>query len=208
MATNIYNLIILDESGSMDIIKQETINGFNETVQTIRSVQKEIPEQHHFITLVAFNETGIKTVYNAKDAEEVHELTQKDYKPFSSTPLYDAIGVAVKALQMKVEDQKDYTVLVTIITDGQENSSKEYTEQTINAMIDQYMKNGWIFTYIGANHNVKEAASRISIRSTLEFTTTSDGTQIMNQVNNKSREKAYHKLFNKMGNFLNDEFFD
>jgi hypothetical protein len=89
-----------------------------------------------------------------------------------------------------------------------ENNSVEYTEQIITTMIDQYLKNEWIFTYIGANHNVKETSSRISIRSCQELTSNSKGTIVMHQINNKERENAYYKHFKGIGHFLNDEFFD
>ncbi len=51
----VYNLIILDESGSMASIEQATISGFNEVVQTIKGIEKKFPEQQHFISLVSFN---------------------------------------------------------------------------------------------------------------------------------------------------------
>lgn len=58
----IFNLIILDESGSMQSIKQPTIDGFNETVQTIKGIQQQHPEEEHYITLVTFNGLGIKAL--------------------------------------------------------------------------------------------------------------------------------------------------
>ena len=57
----VHNLIILDESGSMEAIKRATIIGFNEVVQTIKGVEKRFPEQEHFVSLVTFNGLGIKT---------------------------------------------------------------------------------------------------------------------------------------------------
>ena len=59
---NVFNLIILDESGSMDSIKSATINGFNEVVQTVKGVEKQFTEQEHFISLVTFNGLGVKTL--------------------------------------------------------------------------------------------------------------------------------------------------
>lgn len=57
----VHNLIILDESGSMEAIKRATIAGFNEVVQTIKGVEKQFPEQEHFVSFVTFNGLGIKT---------------------------------------------------------------------------------------------------------------------------------------------------
>lgn len=60
--TKVYNLLVVDESGSMDIIKQQTINGCNETLQTIQAAQEKYPEQSHLVTMVFFNSCETKTV--------------------------------------------------------------------------------------------------------------------------------------------------
>ena len=72
---HVYNLIILDESGSMGAIKNSTISGFNEVVQTIKGLEKKFPEQKHFISLVTFNGLGIKTKL---DKEPVSGLVMID----------------------------------------------------------------------------------------------------------------------------------
>ncbi len=62
MKQRVFNLIILDESGSMSSIKKQAIDGVNETVQTIRTAQKKHEDQEHFVTLVAFNSEEVKTI--------------------------------------------------------------------------------------------------------------------------------------------------
>ena len=81
MNTRIFNLIVLDESGSMEVIKQQAIMGVNETVQTIKSAQKEYEDQEHIVSLVTFNSRAVKTVYDKVQAENVAELTEADYCP-------------------------------------------------------------------------------------------------------------------------------
>ena len=122
MNTRIFNLIVLDESGSMEVIKQQAIMGVNETVQTIKSAQKEYEDQEHIVSLVTFNSRAVKTVYDKVQAENVAELTEADYCPNCGTPLYDAMGQALNDLRQYVADKDK--VLVTIITDGYENASK------------------------------------------------------------------------------------
>ena len=123
---NVYNLIILDESGSMDSIKRPTISGFNEIVQTIKGIEKQYPEQKHFTSLVSFNGFGIKTLLDKKPVSELSQINENTYHPNSSTPLYDAIGLSVLKLRIDLAGTENTSVLVTIFTDGEENSSKEW----------------------------------------------------------------------------------
>ena len=75
MKTKIFNLIILDESGSMESIKQQAITGVNETIQTIRNAQKQHEEQEHYVSLVSFNSSSVKNIYDCKQPNQVEELT-------------------------------------------------------------------------------------------------------------------------------------
>ena len=103
MKTRIFNLIIIDESGSMMSIKNEAINNVNETIQTIRAAEKKRPEQEHFVTLVTFNDNA-KTIYNCVPVSKVKELTSKTYRPSCCTALYDAMGISLNALRKKMAE--------------------------------------------------------------------------------------------------------
>lgn len=170
MATDkVYNLIILDESGSMDSIKKATISGFNELVQTIKGIEKKFPEQQHFISFITFNGLGVKTHLDKKAVSSLTMIDEKTYQPDSMTPLYDAIGLSVLKLRVDVAGQENANVLVTILTDGEENASKEFNGQQVKAIIDEQKAKGWTFTYIGANHDVEKVASSLSITNTMQF---------------------------------------
>ena len=121
----VHNLIILDESGSMESIKQPTIAGFNEIVQTIKGVEQRFPEQEHFISLISFNGMGRKTHLWKEPAGKLEQLNASTYRPDASTPLYDAMGYGLSKLSAELVGAKEYNVLVTIFTDGQENTSQE-----------------------------------------------------------------------------------
>ena len=188
MKTRIFNLVIIDESGSMQSIKKEAIDSVNETIQTIRSAQKKHEEQEHFVSLVTFND-DVKTVYECVPVDEVAELTAETYQPDCCTALYDAMGISLNALRKKVaEDDK---VLVTVVTDGYENASKEYSGKAIKALVDELKAKGWVFAYIGANQDVEAVAATISITNTLRFNATSAGVHGMAGIVSRSRERLY-----------------
>ncbi len=207
MKTKVFNLIILDESGSMHSIKKEAIDSVNETVQTICAAEKKNEDQEHFISLVTFND-DVKKVYDCVPSLKVEVLTSEIYCPNCSTALYDAMGISLNELRHKVADED--RVLVTIVTDGYENASKEYNGSAIKALVDELKGKGWVFAYIGANHNVEKVASTISITNTMTFHTTSAGTQDMSKRLNKSRMNFFTRLSEQCFDSVaeNEHFFD
>ncbi|HEV7346876.1 vWA domain-containing protein [Telluribacter sp.] len=191
----IYNLIILDESGSMQSVKTVTLNGFNETVQTIRAAQRQFPEQQHFVTLVTFNGTGIKTLLDKQPVEELSELTAESYLPNASTPLYDAIGKSLMRLEFQTEQEKEYSVLVSILTDGEENSSREFKGTNIKAMIQRLKEKDWAFTYMGANHAVEQVAKSMDIDSFTQFESNEEDMKGLFKKESLGRMSFYNKIY-------------
>jgi len=174
METTIYNLIIMDESGSMQSIKPQIITGFNETVQTIKLAQEKYPEQNHLVSLVFFNGGGTRIVHDSAEVKSIKELKDKDYQPNYGTPLYDAMGFSLNKLKEKVKPEDK--VLVTILTDGLENASKEYNQQTIKKLVEELRSKGWVFAFMGANQDVEKVAFSISINNHILFDASAKGT--------------------------------
>ena len=186
--TNIYNLIILDKSGSMSNIKEEALSGYNETLGTIRSAQlKHLDTQEHFVSLAAFCSCGVQMIYDKTPIKDAANLTSEDYQPCCCTPLFDAIGKTVKTLKKKIADVEDSAVLVTIITDGYENSSKEWDGKAVSKLIEECKGEGWMFSFIGAGEDVVKVATTISITNTMVWENTSEGTKKMFEDENNAR---------------------
>ena len=207
MKTRIFNLVIIDESGSMHCIEKEAIDNVNETIQTIRKAQQMHPDQEHYVSVVTFND-DFKTVYDCMEADKVKEFGPDNYNPNCSTALYDAMGFSLTALRRKVAP--DDKVLVTVVTDGYENSSREYNGSGIKSLVDELKGKGWVFAYIGANHDVTAVASTISITNVMSFASSGYGTQIMTDKVNRSRERLYSKIALKDfdAQEANSSFFD
>ena len=198
MKVNVFNLIILDESGSMESMEEAAVSGLNETIQAIQAAQKKHEElQTHFVTLVSFNSEGIRTLIDKRPVEQVKLINPCDYLPYANTPLYDAMGISLSKLRNQLEQTEENQVLVTIITDGLENASKEYTGKIIKNLVQELRQLGWTFVYIGTNQDVDAVADSLSIQNRMSYKYSNSGFLIMNQQNLISREKYYEKVSRK-----------
>jgi len=193
----VHNLIILDESGSMQSIKKSIIQGFNEIVQTVKGISKQYPEQEHLITLVTFNGLGKKTLHFTDPVEKLEQIDASRYTPDASTPLYDAMGFSFAKLRKVLEKVKDYNVLVTVMTDGEENDSKEYTGVAIKKLIEELKLNRWTFTYIGTDHDVEKFAATISITNTMRFEKNAEDIEYMFAKEMSARRMYSQKIRDK-----------
>lgn len=174
----VFNMIIVDESGSMCVIERQALAGMNETIDTVKKMQKMHKDMEQRISLLTFD-SGHKTFkYDNVKAESVHRLGCKDYNPCGGTPLYDAIGTAISKLNAQTTERDN--VLVTIITDGEENCSQEYNLKMVKTLIDKMKKQGWTFTLIGTdNLDVEGMAGKMCIDNHLAFTQDDRGTREM-----------------------------
>ena len=192
MKQKIYNLVILDASGSMYSIKNEAIAGVVETIQTIRTAQADNAEQEQLFSLVVFNGKQINTVYDRMPISRVSDFTEKDYVPTDNTPLYDAMGNSIANLQRYIDE--DDNALVTVITDGYENSSMEWNRQRVFQLVEDLKKKNWLFTYIGANQDAMAVGKSMGIQNNMNFCSDAEGTKRMFMKEKFSRIKFYDKL--------------
>lgn len=195
---NFHNLIILDESGSMDCIRKQVVNGCNEALQTIRIAQREHPHQRQYVSIFLFdnNLENSKYLFKDKPIDKVKDITEKDYCPKGMTPLYDAIGFTITDLKQQIAQNELNLAMVTVITDGYENASREYSGKEVKLLIELCKEKGWIFTFIGANIDVRQAAKELSISNNFQFEQTNEGTREMFKKERKCRENYYSKSAN------------
>ncbi len=190
----VHNLIILDESGSMESIKTAIISGFNELVQTIQGIEKQFPQQEHFISFVSFNGLGHKILHFVDPVSKLNQIDAKTYRPDATTPLYDAMGFSINKLKYFLEGKTDYNVLVTILTDGEENASKEFSGDDIKKLVEELKQKRWTFTYIGTDHDVDKVAASISINNLMVFEKDEQDIKNMFLTEKKARIKYSKKL--------------
>ena len=187
----VFNLLVVDESGSMSIIERQALVGINETLTTIQKMQKTHKNMEQRVTLITFDSTHKKLFYDNVSAHHANPLKTRDYNPCGGTPLYDAIGMGIaKVNALTTEDD---SVLVTIITDGEENCSEEYDLKMIKNLIEKLKKQNWTFTFIGTDDlDVENIAHDMGIDNHLQFSEDEAGTKAMFARENRARER-YNK---------------
>jgi hypothetical protein len=149
--------MVLDRSGSMQFCRDDTIGAFNTYVETLA---KETPNA--VLTLTLFDTQAIEDVYTAKPITKVEKLTSDTFIPRASTPLYDAVGRSIGSLSAVKADRK----ALVILTDGQENASREWTADKVKALLtEKQEKDGWLVIYLGANQDAFAEGNRFGTRS-------------------------------------------
>lgn len=201
----VHNLIILDESGSMDSIKSLIMNGFNELVQTVKGIEEQFPEQEHLISMVSFNALNNKMLHFIDPVSKLDAINDSTYKPDSMTPLFDAMGFSISKLKQYLEGKESYSVLVTILTDGEENASKEYTGLAIKNLVEELKQQNWTFTYIGADHDVEKMAASMNIHNTMSFD--KNDSDIKRMFIKESRSRVRYSLNVSEGETSSDDFY-
>ena len=155
-------VFIIDRSGSMSGLEDDTIGGFNAMLQEQQGVEGEA-----VVTTVLFDDR-YELLHDRINIQAVAPLTRKDYTVRGSTALLDAIGRTIhkirKVQRTTQEDFRAEKVLFIIITDGQENASRHYTVDMIKERIEhQRQKYGWEFVFFGANMDAIAEAGKIGI---------------------------------------------
>jgi hypothetical protein len=181
-------IVVLDRTGSMDSVRQATIDGYNKFIDE----QKAVPGTCN-VTLVQFDldlrDPICQIAYEGRPIADVPHLTLETYEPRGSTPLFDAVGETVTREKAKVHAGK---VICVIITDGENNASKEWTSAQLQALVNEQRKAGWEFVFMGADIDAYKAGASMAMpaANTYAFASSQKGTA-----------GAYHGLSQTMASF-------
>jgi uncharacterized protein YegL len=163
----IHVCFVIDKSGSMSGSEKDVIGGF----KTVIDEQKANTNGTCSVSYYKFDD-NVEKMFIGKDINEVEYLTDKDYKPGGCTALFDGVGTAIDEIgawldSMKEEDKPEKNIIV-IMTDGGENSSKEYNSTKVKEMIKhQEDKYNWTFIYMGSDLKDAADANTLGVKTRL-----------------------------------------
>lgn len=148
---------ILDASGSMSHLREATIGGYNQYLQSQEG------KGVNLVYTVTFNSTT--ELVRELDTLSSGQITHIDYQTEGNTALYDAIGGTVNRIDQLLKTlSPNWKVIVNIITDGAENASRHFSESDIQEIIEIHQNKGWLFMYAGAHNQAKQEAKKMRIK--------------------------------------------
>lgn len=187
-------VFIIDRSGSMGGLEDDTIGGFNSMIADHKG-----KDGRAYVTTVLFD-NEFETLHDRVEISEVKPMTKDDYFVRGSTALLDAVGSTVEHISKihryaRAEDVPGRT-LVVITTDGMENSSRHYGPKDVKRLIGAKREEGWEFIFVGANIDAVETASDYGI----------DREHALNyHADKKGTKKIYEALSRAVGCAMNAE---
>lgn len=186
-------VVILDRSGSMSMVADDTIGGFN----TLINNQKLEPGKAN-VTVALFDHE-YTLLYDGVDINDIKSLDRETYVPRGSTALFDAVGRTMYAVRSRIqhteESRRPSRVIVTIITDGQENASVEFKAKGISNLIKEQRSQDWEVIFVGADEKSLSDARSMG----LGFARGAGGQSVsasytMGSVDSHSMNMAYHAI--------------
>jgi len=188
MKSNLTEIVfILDRSGSMCDLVNDTIGGFNTFIENQKKEEGEA-----ILTTVLFD-NRYELLHDGVNIKDVNPLTNKEYFVRGSTALLDAIGKTINSVGNRLnntsEEDKPSKIIFIITTDGEENSSREFTQPKIKEMIKhQEDKYNWKFMFLGANIDAVSTAQSLGIggQCAANYTANSRGTEALYATMSKS----------------------
>ena len=172
-------VIIIDKSGSMHGLEDDVVGGFNSLIEEQRK------EGDTVVTTIFFNDS-IKIIHENEDIKNIKPIDRRSYQPNGCTALLDTIGDAISLIKARHSklDEKDLPshTIFSIMTDGLENASREYSYSKIKSMIEFQKKCGWDFIFQAANIDTEYEANRLGINKDMAMTFKADSKGIQSQM--------------------------
>ena len=172
-------VFILDASGSMSGLESDTVGGFNGMIERNREEPGEA-----VVSTIIFNDKSY-VLHDRIDIREVPRLTRRQYRCSGCTALLDAVGGAIKHVDLVQgvlpDGYKADKVLFVITTDGMENASRRFSYAQIKNMIERRRKQGWEFLFIGANIDAGAEAEQLGIERdrAADYLADEQGTEVL-----------------------------
>lgn len=163
-----YITFIIDESGSMFGVRDATITGINEQIQQIqKDFGSKTDDIETIVSLIKFNGETIP-VFMHRPLSDLKEITAEDYTPGGNTAMYDAVGFAINALNERKDINEEATSsLLIVVSDGQENASRNFTSQSLADVINKLNETKrWTITYLGANQDLSKVSQTTGFNRT------------------------------------------
>lgn len=183
-------VFILDRSGSMSGMEEDTVGGFNAMIEK----QKKADGEAYVSTVLFSNDSSV--LHDRVNLKDIRPMTEKEYSVGGCTALIDAIGGAVHHIEnihkyARPEDVPEHTMFI-ITTDGLENASHVYDSATVKKMIERKKKAGWEFLFLGANIDAVETAAKLGIARERAVTYTCDA--VGTRMNFRAMDSAVSNL--------------
>lgn len=187
-------IFVLDESSSMRSCWDSTISGYNEYLNGQR-LDAERTGIETLVSLYKFNGTQVNCVFNRVDVKEVKSLDKTSYQPNGNTNLHDAFGGVMMQINNQLTTKKKNdreSVIITVLTDGEENSSRTFNASSIKGMVEKAEAKNWGFMFLGANIDAFHAGARLGFGTvnTLQYDTASMLNTIRSASDMTSRMKS------------------
>lgn len=177
MKDNLTEIVfILDRSGSMYHLAQDTVGGYNAFIESQKQESGEA-----VLTTVLFDDQ-YELLHNRVNIQDVQPLTEKEYYARGLTALYDALGKTINNIGEKLyntpEEERPSKVIFVITTDGEENASHEFSRELIKDMVERQKEEySWEFIFLGANIDAFGVGSSLGITYNANYSATVDGTK-------------------------------
>jgi len=150
--------LVLDRSGSMQAIHDDALGGVN---SYITSAKQDRSLYESRFSMIVFNSEGVETIRKDEIMEMVKPIGPEEYRCAGWTPLYDAIGRGIGVLDEATGGNSDAKAVLVIMTDGQENASREFTHEKISTLIKARQEQGWLITFLGEGLDVAKQGTNL-----------------------------------------------
>jgi Mg-chelatase subunit ChlD len=150
--------LVLDRSGSMQAIHDDALGGVNSYITNAKQDRALYESRFSMIT---FSSESVATIRESDIMETVRPIGSEEYRCSGWTPLYDAIGRGIGILDEAMKGKTDAKAILVIMTDGQENASREFTHEKISTLLKTRQEQGWLVTFLGEGLEVAKQGTNL-----------------------------------------------